>query len=307
MSRTAVIAVAGIFALILGLAAGLMWEPRRANDFSKETPAAKVDSTPKMPVSPEVGTADPKEAKVEPPVIPDAPQGAQELWDLMTSSDTTRTGHNAREKKKNVLKPDMARFFIQKYREFEHLTDVKRQYAMEMAISCGGPDAADFVRQLTENPAEGFMEFLLRTIVADVLTQGHMMRRPKEFPVDDSLMQRTQVMLASARGSDRRLAVAILGYADVHRALPTITERVRLDPDPVVRETALRILARIGTQASLDWLRSEGKAVVEEAFANYQQPQPVRGGPPVRAADKNQFTRVLNDAIEELEERLAPK
>jgi hypothetical protein len=311
MSRMETIAVAGIMTFILGLAGGLAIGAR--SNRSPSAPAApSSDALPATPERPPETTVrdDPKPAEEAPSrmiqVPPDTLKVAQELWDLMMSSDRTRAAHNERLARMRDVRPEMAEFFIRKWREAG--STIERQYAMEMAIACGGPRAVDFVRELAENPAEGFQEYMLRVAAADCLSRGHLLkRRPKEFPVDEALSQQTHVLLNSTRGTDRRLAVVILGHCDVHRALPAITERLQADPDPVVREEAVRQLGRVGNETSLAFLRSEGSLIADRIFATYVQPQPVPGGAPVRATDKREFLRVLNDAIEELEERLSAK
>jgi len=306
MSRTGIIAVAGISTFVVGLASGMAIG-------SRSTPLPPVTGRPlprdERPAPPaELGSSHPGKDAARPSaeIPPDTLRIAQELWDLMTSNAGTHAAHNEKLARMRDVRPEMAEFFIRKWRVAGSTID--RQYSMEMAIACGGPRAVDFVRELTEDPAEGFQEYILRVTAADCLSRGHLlMRRPKEFPVDEALLQQTHVLLNSTRGTDRRLAVVILGHCEVHRALPAITERLKADPDPVVREEAVRQLGRMGNEASLAFLRSDGSLIADRIFETYVQPQPVPGGAPVRATVKREFLRVLNDAIEELEERLQAK
>jgi hypothetical protein len=310
-SKTGMVSMAAAAALLAGVISGMVIGARRHVDAQGDRNHAHRPASSGVAArssSPNKGESnlDPTSAKDTSKPPPDPLKVAQELWDLVNPNSGARAAHPERQARIRELRPEMAEFFIGKFKELIHSTKSDRQCAMEMAIACGGPRAVDFVQELAETPAEGFLEYLFRTVAANCLSRGHLIRRPREFPVDEALLQQAHVLLNSSRGSDRRLAVVILGHSDVHRALPVVTDRLQADSDPVVREEAIRQLGRIGNQASLALLRAQGTQMADQIFASYVPPQPLQGCP-VQGTDKRYFLSALNDAIEELEERLQKK
>lgn len=317
ITRFGVIAGTASLTFVAGLVGGLAIGARRAPDAKVVPGSIKVPRTnswesdssePSLPTGPderreEIGpiATDKVTETAKDPI-----QIAREVWEMMTANPSTGRTKVDRTRFRE-LRPEMAGFFIRMFRESVGRQDASRQYALELAIACGGPEAAALVEELTGMPVDRHTQFLLRSAVAMALSDGHLIRRPREFPVGVSLMNRTQLLMASSVPEDRRLATAILGFADPLVAIPALTTVTRSDGDPFVRQAAIRELGRIGDAVTLEFLRSQREALAAEMLKMQMQKPPVSSGGAVMAYSVDTFSRPINDAIEELEERLQKK
>jgi hypothetical protein len=173
-----------------------------------------------------------------------------------------------------------------------------------MAMCCGGPDAASLLEELESGKADRFTGLCLKVAVS-VLSHGSMTPRPREFPVGPSLLARTRVLLSSGESEDRVRAAIFLGYVEPAEAVPTLTNLMQSDADLRVRQVAILNLGRIGDAATLAWLRAHRDSLAD-ALGALQKPDRSPDGS-VTLMPKHYFTRSIDDAIEELEERLQKK
>ena len=297
------IALIASLTFVAGILCGLAIGGRRVAEVS---PAERESGSlaPPLEASRPLENQGAPAAGAGPALKPD--QVAQELWDMIMRSRSPADRDTGLRK----LRPEMAEFFIRKYREAATATDSSQQMAMEMAIACGGPKAVEFLEELIRVPVDIHNKFRYRTVITSVLSTGHIAPRPREFAVSDSLLNRTQVLLSSDELEDRRLATAILGHVGASQALPILTSLTRSDPSPYVRHTAIRELGRIGDAGTLEQLRSGRDALISEMYRlEMESLQSVqrRGPGPAIVSSRNSHSRVVDDAIEELEERLSPK
>jgi len=309
ISRISVIATTASLTFVAGVVGGLVIGARRAphakvvpgsRDDPRPHPAESDSTDPSPPTNPKEGPVDPG-ATANPP---DSNRIAQDVWEMMTATPSKGRLQADRQRFRE-LRPEMAGFFIRKFRESADRKDTSRQYALELAIACGGPDAAAFVEELIGMPADRHTQFLLN-MASTALGDGHLIRRPREFPVGVSLLNRAQLLMTSSVPEERRLATAILGFADPLLAIPALTTVTRSDADPFVRQAAIRELGRIGDAVTLEFLRSQREALAAEMLKLHLQ-KPVTSGGTVMAYSTDSFNRPINDAIEELEERLQKK
>ena len=100
------------------------------------------------------------------------------------------------------------------------------------------------------------------------------------------------------------MAMSILGYSDPWVAVPLLLGSVTTDPDPHLRQGAVRQLGRIGDAATLDYLRTNRDSLGAEMHKLYK---PLNSGDGVVGLSRDYFSKSIDDAIEELEERLQKK
>jgi hypothetical protein len=315
MSKSGVIALVASITFIAGLTGGMLIgaaRPGASRIEAKTGDTSRQQSSPQAPIGStmESSVAEPS-AKTAPNAADDSGRLAEELWELMSAHESRGLLTRGKSHRERLLelRPDMADFFIRKFKETSTATDTSQQRAMEMAISCGGPKAAAFVEELMQIPVDRLNSFRFRTAVAFMLSDGHLAPRPREFPVDESLLTRARLLQASTENEDRRLAAAVFGRADKNVALPLLKAMVQTDKDPYVRHMGLKQLGRIGDDATLGYLRANRDALAAEMFGQeLQQQQPYKpGSGPVIAIGPTTHTRAIDDAIEHLEERLQAK
>jgi len=233
---------------------------------------------------------------------PDLNQVAQELLEMMSTPESSDLSAVERRRRLRELRPEMAAWFIGKFREAT-VNDVCRQMALELALSCGGPQAVAFFEELVAFKGDRNLGHYLQ-IAISLLEEGHLAPRPRQFPVSDSLFGMTRSWLTSRDRGDRRAALVLLGFAEPKVALPVVTQAATGDDDPYVRMAAIREMGRIGDAATLDYLRTQRDLIVGGI---QQLAKPTQQGNEVFIVSARVYAGVVDDAIENLKERLLPK
>ena len=97
------------------------------------------------------------------------------------------------------------------------------------------------------------------------------------------------------------MAMALLGFAEPPVALPLLEGTAQTDPDAYLRQSAVRQMGRIGNSVTLAYLRANRDALGAEMYKLYK---PIKSGDAVVGIPTDYFSKSIDDAIEELEERL---
>lgn len=302
-SRSGIITICAIITFVAGLGSGLALgsrkpDPIRTGSGSRVSSKSIPMPAPTIHVEP---SAESDLKRVEPP--PDLIGIAQNLWEMMTSKSPDGQSPTDRRSRLRQLCPEMAEFFIRKFRESTAAEE--RQIAFDMAIGCGGPKASALIEEIISEPTTGEINIDRINLTAFLLGNG-LSRRPRELPLTGSLMARIPVLQASSSTYDRSLAVSILGYDEPSRANPALMNVLQTDPDPWVRQISILVLGRIGDEAILRYLADNREKLALELHALYK-PAPSQGGGPVMTLSKYHFATALDDAIGELVERLRSK
>jgi HEAT repeats len=278
-----------LFALVAGVATGMAIGSHRPVPAPPRKPEheAPIAPAPAVPVV---------QARRDPAALPAQPT-AEELWELVVAHQKRPMSSVDRARLRS-LRPEMARYFIARFREFEFKDPGRggaaRQMALEMAISCGGPDAVAF-----------FLEFEAsndkqRSVLNSLMGwRGAFAPRPRVFPISDALAARMRVLLASPEPEHRQRAVILHGFMDAAQAVPVLMSVLQTDEYGYVRSTAVHELGRLGDSSTLEYLRANRDALALEMTRRVPPPRHLDGTPYA-----HDFHKPVDDAIEEIEERL---
>jgi hypothetical protein len=147
------------------------------------------------------------------------------------------------------IDPNLARHFIDRFQKARTAggSETEKFVAIQLALMSGGPDAADFVEKLLADP--GIDASLRSKILSEVSPTGGAFFSIRRLPVSDSLGSTAMTLVRSANPEERRGGAGLLG------GLHTAGSRVELtrlleDPDPAVKQVAIRSLGFVGDQAT---------------------------------------------------------
>lgn len=148
------------------------------------------------------------------------------------------------------LDPKLARFFIDKYRAAAGAggSENERFVAMQLAAMSGGPEAADFVQQLLNDPS---LSANLRTrLLTELSPPGTGFFSIKRLPVGESLRATAMTLVRSEKPDERRGGAGLLGGTPTPAARVELARLLAADTDSTVRQVAARSLGLIGDASS---------------------------------------------------------
>ena len=300
LSRAGALALIGLIAGGAGMTAGLLLgnrsEPTSEAEVSKRKPASRSVQAPTVARRSDLLSRTP-EVVEESSKVDRVP--AERIWQSWTSKPPSP---DARDLLRN-LRPEMADFFIRQFRNPS--SSEERQLALDLAMGCGGSEAAALLEELISAPSTAELNIDRINLTAFLLGNG-VSKRPKALPIPDSLMARTRALMDSESGHDRSLAVAILGYGDPQVVNSTLMNALQTDADPWVRQITVHVLARTGDQALLTYFIKNRDRLASE-MASLYKPKPSPPGTPVVIVSSHHFAGAIDDAIEEMVERLQSK
>lgn len=156
------------------------------------------------------------------------------------------------------LEPRMAPFFAERFRA--ETEAARRQAALLLTLRAGGPEAGEILGDVVAG-RRGTPEdraLVLRALPA--------LDPAGPIPVDLALVRRAARMAASRDPVERMGAAGILGTQETLDARERLMTMAETDPDGNVRAAAIRMLGRVGDQATLLYLRAYPRDEVESDF-----------------------------------------
>ena len=189
------------------------------------------------------------------------------------------------------LKPTMTPLFVKKFRA------AKPQYdgiALELALACGGPEAAALLKEILGNPSLPKGE---RVAVGISLTgEGLLLKLGAWIPVDPELANLGLSSLALTDPYERLAGVGVLGLQGTDPSRSALQGLAVQDKDESIRIAALNALGRMGDRSTLEYLRSYTGSAFPELS---EEGDPGDGSPPSAKRALLQALRQLSQKFPE--------
>jgi len=239
-----------------------------------------MPKTPESPADPVPASDDSSEDRLTLAHVIWAQMSRPRFWKDQEAQDETLP-------KLKLLGPDMAGFFIERYRE-EGLTRELRSEAIRLVMACGGPAAADLLLELMQAPLSEEMKILrLAPIAALSAVRASFTKPPKDFPVSEALWNGAMALRTSEGAWDRVLAFSVLTLGKREEWMPILMQAARTDSSGLVRSETVYLLAQRGDADTLAFLRDHRAAITSA-------PQ---------ERERLRLDRVIDEALQELEHR----
>lgn len=159
------------------------------------------------------------------------------------------------------LDPSMAPFFIAKYREKPPNGDAM---ALELAITCGGPEVVALLKEIFGNPAT---PSLARHVAGVAMTgQSLLSQMWPEYSPDPALTELAGRYFGSSEPADRRGAIGLLRLQPGDSSRSQLQFIVSNDQDDMIRMAAVAALASVGDRSTMTFLQQYAASATPSLF-----------------------------------------
>jgi hypothetical protein len=235
----------------------------QGNSTHRSTDTSQFVRPPEKPLAParEEKSPDPKSAEQK-------RENARKIFDTyVQAAGKTADSDDFKKVLKLVseLDPDSAPYFIDQYfaNAGKQSTSEEREIALELALTCGGPETTKFIKTLLNDPRTPVEDRAnLLEELSGLSSSGISMR---QIPVDQELAQAAFSLLRSANPEDRSGAMGILGGVNTPEAQAAVYQVIANDPDSRTQAAAIRALGRIGDASAADLLIGFSQTRIREA------------------------------------------